>query len=100
MWAVARSRKKKYEVADVRVALYEACELFGDAVQKGGGRFLCGDKPGAPDFNVYGILRSTEGCQTERDIFQNCTLIKPWWDAMNEAVGPSQALNKESVQRG
>mmetsp|Transcript_35092 Transcript_35092/g.74657 ORF Transcript_35092/g.74657 Transcript_35092/m.74657 type:complete len:356 (-) Transcript_35092:199-1266(-) len=100
MWAVARSRKKKYEIPDERQALYESLEHFASAVAAGEGAFFGGSKPGAVDFNVYGILRSTEGCQTERDFQDNCEKIMPWWNAMNKVVGPSQAANKDSVHRG
>lgn len=100
MWAVANRRKKTYGVPDVRVALYEAVGSFAAAVRTGGGRFLGGDKPGAVDFNVYGILRSAEACQTERDMLASCTDIHPWYDAMNEVVGPSKAVNLDAVKRG
>mmetsp|Transcript_59748 Transcript_59748/g.118388 ORF Transcript_59748/g.118388 Transcript_59748/m.118388 type:complete len:401 (+) Transcript_59748:67-1269(+) len=100
MWAVANRRKKTYEVPDVRVALYEAVGSFAAAVRTGGGRFLGGDKPGAVDFNVYGILRSAEACQTERDLLASCADIHPWYDAMNEVVGPSKAVNLDAVKRG
>jgi len=100
MWAVANRRKKTYEVPDVRLALYEAVNSFAAAVRTGGGRFLGGDKPGAVDFNVYGILRSAEACQTERDLLASCADIHPWYDAMNEVVGPSKATNLDAVKRG
>lgn len=100
MWAVSKSRKRKFGVADEREALYEAVQFFAGAVKTGGGPFLGGAKPGAVDFNVYGILRSAEGCQTERDLFACCADILPWYDAMKEVVGPSCASNVEAVQRG
>jgi len=96
----ANRRKKTYEVPDVRVALYEAVGSFAAAVRTGGGKFLGGDKPGAVDFNVYGILRSAESCQTERDMLASCADIHPWYDAMNDAVGPSKAVNLDAVKRG
>lgn len=100
MYAVAKLRKSKYAVPDVRVALYEACNSFADAVTAGGGEFMGGAQPGAVDFNVYGILRSTEGCQTERDLLASCPAIVPWYTAMQQLVGPSKAVNKDSVKRG
>jgi len=100
MWGVAKSRKKKFQVPDEREALYEAIELFASAVKAGGGAFMGGKTPGAVDFNVYGILRSAECCQTERDFFEKCPNLWPWYTAMQEAVGPSMAGNKDSVKRG
>lgn len=100
MWAVAKSRKKKFGVADERFALYEACAAFAESVQVGGGRFLGGSKPGAVDFNVYGILRSAEATQTERDLFANCPSILAWYKDMNASVGSSQAVNIASIKRG
>jgi len=100
MWAVAKARKKKFEVSDERTALYEAVGAFAGAVEAGGGRFLGGEKPGAVDFNVYGILRSAEACQTERDMLERCPDIHPWYNSMREAVGPSQAVNVDVVKRG
>jgi len=100
MWAVAKSRKRKFGVADERTALYEALDAFAAAVKAGGGPFMGGDKPGAVDFNVYGILRSAESCQTERDVLAQCPGILPWYGSMREAVGPSCASNADAVQRG
>jgi len=99
MWGVARSRKKKYEIADVRAALYEALEEFSAGVRAGGGRFLGGQRPGAVDFNVFGILRSAEACQTERDMLEQCPGIVPWYRAMMEEVGPSTATSPAAVQQ-
>lgn len=100
MWGVAKSRKRKFGVADERAALYEAVDSFAEAVQSGGGRFMGGDRPGAVDFNVFGILRSAESCQTERDVLQHCRAVLPWYASMVEVVGPSCAVNAGSVQRG
>lgn len=100
MWGVSKARKRKFEIADERVALYEALVAFAEAVKGGGGRFLGGRRPGAVDFNVYGILRSAEGCQTERDMFEHCPDILPWYNSMQEAVGPSCAVNAGSIKRG
>lgn len=100
MWAVAKSRKKKFEVKDERAALYEAVGAFASAVRDGGGPFLGGERPGTVDFNVYGILRSAEACQTERDMLEFCPDIHPWYNSMTEAVGPSCAVNKDTVKRG
>lgn len=100
MWGVAKSRKRKFTVTDERAALYEAVDTFAVAVRSGGGRFLGGQRPGAVDFNVFGILRSAEGCQTERDLLEHCAGILPWYGAMQEAVGPSSATNVASVRRG
>merc|ERR1712060_359538 len=98
MWAVAKSRTKKYKVENQRAALYEALDAFAAAVKEGGGSFMGGSKPGVVDFNVYGILRSAEGMQTERDVYAECPGILPWYDAMHEAIGPSCAKNQ--IQRG
>jgi len=100
MWGVAKSRKRKYEIADERLALYEALDDFAHAVEAGGAPFMAGARPGSIDFNVYGIIRSAEGCQTERDILSNCICIRPWFDAMVEACGASAAINPDDVQRG
>eukprot|EP00933_Yihiella_yeosuensis_P019986 TRINITY_DN1610_c2_g2_i3.p1 TRINITY_DN1610_c2_g2~~TRINITY_DN1610_c2_g2_i3.p1 ORF type:complete len:376 (-),score=76.89 TRINITY_DN1610_c2_g2_i3:87-1154(-) len=86
MYAVAKMRKRKFEVPDERVALYEACDAFASAVKTGGKSFLGGDRPGAVDFNVYGILRSTEACQTERDLAADCPSLTPWYDVMKAAT--------------
>jgi len=100
MCALAKYRKRKYEVPDERAALYEACDCFAAAVSTGGSRFLSGEQPGAVDFNVYGILRSAEACQTERDLMQSCPSILPWYSAMEGSVGESQASNARTVKRG
>lgn len=100
MWAVAKSRKRSFEVGDERAALGEAVDQFARAVHLGGGQFLGGSRPGAVDFNVYGILKSTEGCTTERFIFEHCKSIAPWYAAMSETVGPSCAQNRGDVKRG
>lgn len=100
MWGVAKVRKRKFKVEDERLALYEALEHFAAAVDRGGCQFLGGSKPGAVDFNVYGILRSAESCQTERDMLDNCKKILPWYNAMSELVGPSCAVNAGDVKRG
>lgn len=100
MWVLAKSRKRKFEVGDERAALGEAVDEFARAVNLGGGQFLGGSKPGAVDFNVYGILKSTEGCTTERHIFENCKSIVPWYAAMSKVVGPSCAQNLGDVKRG
>mmetsp|Transcript_64523 Transcript_64523/g.120058 ORF Transcript_64523/g.120058 Transcript_64523/m.120058 type:complete len:365 (-) Transcript_64523:113-1207(-) len=100
MYMIAKRRKKKYEVEDARQAMYEACNLLAESAAHGKGKFLGGDKPGAADFNAYGILRAAEGCQTERDIASSCPSIAPWFDAMREIVGPSCALNAGDIKRG
>eukprot|EP00927_Polykrikos_kofoidii_P042585 TRINITY_DN3659_c0_g1_i1.p1 TRINITY_DN3659_c0_g1~~TRINITY_DN3659_c0_g1_i1.p1 ORF type:complete len:366 (-),score=45.92 TRINITY_DN3659_c0_g1_i1:204-1301(-) len=100
MWAVAKSRKRKFGVADERLALYESVDAFAEAVKSGGGRFLGGERPGTADFNVFGILKSAEGCQTERDFLEKCSSILPWYNSMVEVVGPSCAKNADSVTRG
>eukprot|EP00747_Dinoflagellata_sp_TGD_P166109 gnl/TRDRNA2_/TRDRNA2_188384_c0_seq1.p1 gnl/TRDRNA2_/TRDRNA2_188384_c0~~gnl/TRDRNA2_/TRDRNA2_188384_c0_seq1.p1 ORF type:complete len:393 (-),score=70.88 gnl/TRDRNA2_/TRDRNA2_188384_c0_seq1:142-1257(-) len=100
MWGVANFRKSKYDVPDVRQALYEAVSIVAEAVKCGGGRFLGGAHPGEADFNVYGILRSAEACATERDMLEHCPCILPWYDAMRAEVGPSCALNAQSIKRG
>lgn len=100
MWGVAKARKRKFKVADERAALYEALEHFAAAVERGGSPFMGGARPGAVDFNVYGILRSTESCQTERDMLEQCAKILPWWTAMQDLVGPSCAVNVGDVKRG
>lgn len=100
MWGVAKAKKRKFGISDERAALYEACETFASAVDKGGKPFLAGDQPGAADFNVYGVLKSTESCQTERDILANCQGLLPWWGSMEKVVGPTQAVNVSDVKRG
>jgi len=100
MWGVAMRRKSKYDISDVRAALFEALEEYAGAVQAGGGKFLGGKKPGSVDFNVFGILRSTESTQTERDIMEKCPAIVPWFTSMMEVVGPSCAINAGDIHRG
>jgi len=100
MWVVCWSRKRKFAVEDERKALYESLEAFTEEVKRGGGSFLSGSKPGAVDFNVYGILRSTESCQTEKDMLRDCAAIAPWWDAMNKVVGESCGTHSKSITRG
>jgi len=100
MWGVAKVRRRQSGVEDERGALYEALECFAAAVRSGGAPFLGGSRPGAADFNVYGVLRSTESFQTERDWLENCQGILPWYRAMESAVGPSSATNFGCVKRG
>lgn len=100
MWGLAKARKRKYGVDDERAALFEAVETFAGAVERGGGPFLGGERPGAVDFNVYGILRSAEACQTERDVFEGCPRILPWYGSMRKVVGPSCAMNATDAKRG
>jgi len=100
MWGVSKARRRRFAVADERAALYEAADTFALAVQRGGGPFLGGERPGAADFNTYGVLRSAEGCLTERDLMEQCPAILPWYSSMRKAVGPTRATNASSVQRG
>lgn len=93
MYVVANRRTKKYKVENPRAALYEALDAFAVAVKEGGGSFMGGSKPGVVDFNVYGILRSAEGMQTERDVYAECPSILKWYDAMHEVIGTSCAKN-------
>uniref|UniRef100_A0A0G4GUM1 Prostaglandin E synthase 2 n=1 Tax=Chromera velia CCMP2878 TaxID=1169474 RepID=A0A0G4GUM1_9ALVE len=98
MWAVARKRRKKYEVENrEREAMWGAVRQFVQEVERRGGVFLGGAQPGEGDFAVFGILRSIEGFQCEREMFQK-TEVAGWYRRMQAAVGESSALN--FVQRG
>jgi len=87
MCAVAKMRKRKYLIDDVRKALYSALDDMVACL--GTSKFLGGESPNEADLNIYGILRSISGFKTEEDITTN-TGIGEWLTRMKAAVGETQ----------
>lgn len=94
MRLVARQRKKRYAVDDVRRALYDTLDDFRRSFEESEtpSLFFGGTQPDEVDLAVFGILNSTEGCTVEKDILQHSS-IGPWLKRMRQAVGPSTAFN-------
>ncbi|KAF8819912.1 prostaglandin-E synthase [Cardiosporidium cionae] len=100
MWLVSYKKRKQYAVTNEREDLYNALNLFVDAV--GAKKFHGGEKPNACDIAVFGILRSIHGFQCEEDVFKGSN-IGTWYEHMQDVVGPSSQsrdinINKTKVQ--
>jgi microsomal prostaglandin-E synthase 2 len=58
MYIIANRNKKKYDIEDARVSLYEAMNEWLVAV--GDNDFLGGTSPNTADVSVFGVIRSVE----------------------------------------
>jgi microsomal prostaglandin-E synthase 2 len=94
MTVVAGKRRSRFNVnkGDERDSLYTAMKMFiADGLDGGSKTFLGGDRPNKADFNVYGVIRSTEGFDTQRDLFEKVPEIRVWYEAMRGVCGESTA---------
>lgn len=73
---------------DVRVSLYDDCNLWIKAIKSKGTEFMGGNEPNLADLSVYGVLNSIEGCDAFKDVMNN-TKLGPWYNAMKEKVTKS-----------
>ncbi len=88
---IGKRMPSKYGLeGDLRDVLYADCNAWVEVV--GPKRpFLGGAQPGLADLSVFGVLRAIDHTNTFRDAMAN-TKIKPWYDRMVAAVGPSARL--------
>ncbi|XXG40363.1 hypothetical protein AAC387_Pa01g1099 [Persea americana] len=89
MYFVSKNLKKKYNITDERVALYEAAETWVEALD--GRNFLGGSKPNLADLAVFGVLRPIRHLRAGRDMVDN-THIGEWYTRMETAVGESSRI--------
>uniref|UniRef100_U5EGP9 Putative glutathione s-transferase-related protein n=1 Tax=Corethrella appendiculata TaxID=1370023 RepID=U5EGP9_9DIPT len=76
MWAIAKRLKKRYDLDDVRVSIYDACNSWIDAIEKKKTTFIGGNEPNLADLAVFGVLSSMEGCQAFKDVCENTKIGK------------------------
>ena len=50
-----------------------------------------GEQPNLADRAFFGVLRAVKGFDTHRDVMEHTTL-RPWFERMEAAVGPSSRL--------
>ena len=101
MTLVAGSRRAKLGInkGEEREALYEAIKMFIKSLH--GNKFLGGSTPNKADLNVFGVMRSIEGFDSQKDLFANVPEFRIWYKDMIAAVGPSMAVDHENAgQRG
>ncbi|XP_033741534.1 prostaglandin E synthase 2-like [Pecten maximus] len=85
MYFLGKVLKKRYNLNnDVRVSLYNECDVWMKAIGKDR-KFLGGHKPNLADLSVYGVLSSIEGCDAFKETLER-TKIKPWYYRMKSAV--------------
>jgi len=86
MWILGKRLKKRHHLKeDVRLSLYEECDVWAKAVRKKKTKFLGGDSPNLADLNVFGVLLAIEGCEAFQDVRKN-SKISTWFDDMKEVV--------------
>jgi len=61
MYVVAKKLKKKYNITDERMAIYECGQEWCDAINLDERPFHGGNQPDLADLAVYGVLSSIEG---------------------------------------
>ncbi|KAA8528767.1 hypothetical protein F0562_036122 [Nyssa sinensis] len=86
MYFVSKKLKKKHNITDERVALYEAAETWVDALK--GREFLGGCKPNLADLAVFGVLRPIRHLKSGRDMVEH-THIGDWYTRLESSVGES-----------
>ena len=95
---VARKRRKSLGIkaGEERRALCEALRMF---VETGLGtmNFLGGQEPSEADFNVFGVIRSMEGFDTQSEIFSSVLGVEAWYRRMSEKVGYSMVISHENA---
>jgi len=94
MYVIAKRMKTKYNLGESRAELFACCDEFDKALA--GRRFLAGDKaPGNADLCVFGVLRAVVGTDSFREVMVHGKM-KPWFLAMEAAVGKSSRLSQEA----
>ncbi len=94
MYFIAKRMKTKYNLGESRAELFACCDEFDKALA--GRRFLAGDKaPGNADLCVFGVLRAVVGTDSFREVMVHGKM-KPWFLAMEAAVGKSSRLSQEA----
>ncbi|VDK73485.1 unnamed protein product [Litomosoides sigmodontis] len=83
MYFISKKLRKKYDGADVRELLINACNQWMSAV--GSSSFLGGQKPTLADLALYGAINSFLGSSTFNELCDK-TEIKAWFERMREAV--------------
>ncbi|PIA36494.1 hypothetical protein AQUCO_03400412v1 [Aquilegia coerulea] len=89
MYFVSKKLKKKYNIVDERAALYEAAEIWVEALN--GRNFLGGSKPNLADLAVFGVLRPIRYLRSGKDMVEH-TRIGEWYTRMESAVGESSRI--------
>ncbi|XP_069134039.1 prostaglandin E synthase 2-like [Argopecten irradians] len=85
MYFLGKLLKKRYNLhQDVRISLYNECDVWVKAVGKNR-KFMGGTKPNLADLSVYGVLSSIEGCDAFKETLER-TKIKTWYYRMKTAV--------------
>jgi microsomal prostaglandin-E synthase 2 len=98
MVAGKRREKFKVEAGDERRKLYEAMSMMvKEGLEEMEKPFIGGVRPNKADFNVYGVIRSTEGFDTQKDLFENVPEVKVWYNKMQAVCGSSMAVNHENA---
>ncbi|KAK6113982.1 Glutathione S-transferase N-terminal domain family protein [Brugia pahangi] len=83
MYFLSKKLRKKYDDADVRQLLIDACNQWMNAV--GNSSFLGGQQPTLADLALYGAMNSFLGSATFNELCDK-TQIKAWFERMREAV--------------
>ncbi|XP_052200735.1 uncharacterized protein LOC127807132 [Diospyros lotus] len=89
MYFVSKKLKKKHNITDERAALYEAAEMWVDALS--GRKYHGGSKPNLADLAVFGILRPIRHLKSGIDMVEH-TRIGEWYARMETAVGDSSRV--------
>jgi len=91
MWIIGKKLKKRHGLKpDVRQSLYDETNIWLKAIKaKKSGMFMGGEAPNLADLAVYGALSAIEGCDAFSDLNAN-TKVKPWFEAMKQAVQKSE----------
>ncbi|MBA0691528.1 hypothetical protein Goari_009150 [Gossypium aridum] len=92
MYFVSKKLKKKHNITDERVALYEAAETWVDAL-KGRHYLAGGSKPNLADLAVFGVLRPIRYLTSGKDMVEH-TRIGEWYGRMENAVGESARIKE------
>ncbi|KDO84919.1 hypothetical protein CISIN_1g040684mg, partial [Citrus sinensis] len=87
MYFVSKKLKKRHNITDERVSLYEAAEIWVDALN--GRHYLGGSKPNLADLAVFGVLRPIRHLKSGRDMVEH-TRIGDWYTRMESSVGSSR----------
>lgn len=91
MYFVSKKLKKRYNITDERAALYEAADMWVDALK--GRHYLGGSKPNLADLAVFGVLRPIRYLKSGKDMLEH-TRIGEWYTRMENAVGESTRIKE------
>ncbi|XP_021285404.1 prostaglandin E synthase 2 [Herrania umbratica] len=91
MYFVSKKLKKKYNITDERAALYEAAEIWVDALKDR--HYLGGTKPNLADLSVFGVLRPIRYLKSGKDMVEH-TRIGEWYTRMENTVGESARIKE------